>query len=63
MSDEALSSILMSVGWSAGLAAGVEFSGGADPILPTPFRIGETAAAAVGAVGLGVSALWELRVG
>ena len=63
MSDEALSSILMSVGWSAGLAAGVEFSGGADPILPTPFRIGETAAAAVGAVGLGVSALWELRSG
>ena len=63
MSDEALSSILMSVGWSAGLATGVEFSGGADPILPTPFRIGETAAAAVGAVGLGVSALWELRSG
>lgn len=63
MSDQALSSILMSVGWSAGLAAGVEFRGGTDPILPTPFRIGETSAAAVGAVGLAVSALWELRTG
>ncbi|MDE2899844.1 MAG: CoA transferase [Chloroflexota bacterium] len=63
MSDQALSSILMTVGWSAGLSAGVEFSGGADPILPTPFRIGETSAAAVGAVGLAVSALWELRTG
>ena len=63
MSDQALSGILMSVGWSAGLAAGVEFSGGGDPILPTPFRIGETSAAAVGAVGLAASALWELRTG
>ena len=63
MSDQALSGILMSVGWSAGLAAGVEFSGGVDPILPTPFRIGETSAAAVGAVGLAASALWELRTG
>ena len=63
MSDQALASILMSVGWSSGLAAGVEFRGGADPILPTPFRIGETSAAAVGAVGLAVSALWELRTG
>ena len=63
MSDQALSGILMSVGWSAGLAAGVEFGGGADPILPTPFRIGETSAAAVGAVGLAASALWELRTG
>ena len=63
MSDQALASILMGVGWSAELSAGVEFSGGADPVLPTPFRIGETSAAAVGAVGLAVSALWELRTG
>ena len=53
----------MTVGWSAGLSAGVEFSGGEDPVLPTPFRIGETSAAAVGAVGLAVSALWALRTG
>ena len=63
MSDQALASILMTVGWSAGLSAGVKFSGGGDPVLPTPFRIGETSAAAVGAVGLAVSALWELRTG
>ncbi len=60
---DTLSGILMSVGWSSGLAAGVEFSGGTDPALPTTFRIGETSAAAVGAVGLAASALWELRTG
>ncbi len=63
MAYDTLSGILMSVGWSSGLAAGVEFSGGTDPTLPTPFRIGETSAAAVGAVGLAASALWELRTG
>ena len=31
----------------------VEFSGGMDPILPTPFRIGSAAAASLAAVGLG----------
>src|SRR6185295_7118654 len=35
----------------------------ADPILPTPFRIGETRAAALAAVGLAVSDLWQLRTG
>ena len=34
-----------------------------DPVLPTPFRIGETSAAALAAVGLAVSELWELRTG
>ena len=38
-------------------------TGGTDPILPTPFRIGETAAASLAAVGLAVSDLWELRSG
>src|SRR5438093_8043253 len=38
-------------------------SGGTDPILPTPFRIGETSAAALAAVGLAVSDLWALRTG
>ncbi len=41
----------------------VEFSGGMDPILPTPFRIGSAAAASLAAVGLAVSDLWELRAG
>ena len=41
----------------------VEFTGGSDPVLPTPFRIGETGAAALAATGLAVSDLWELRTG
>ena len=44
-------------------ARAVEITGGADPILPTPFRIGETSAAALAAVGIAVSDLWELRTG
>lgn len=50
-------------GWDESRAREVEFSGGLDPILPTPFRIGETAAASLAAVGLAVSDLWELRTG
>ena len=41
----------------------VEFIGGADPILPTSFRIGSAAAASLAAVGMAVSDLWELRTG
>ena len=41
----------------------VEITGGTDPILPTPFRIGETSTAALAAVGLAVSDLWDLRTG
>jgi crotonobetainyl-CoA:carnitine CoA-transferase CaiB-like acyl-CoA transferase len=63
MADEALRTILPIAGWSAERARAVEITGGADPILPTPFRIGETSAAALAAVGLAVSDLWELRTG
>ena len=65
MSDvsEALRTILTIAGWSDDRARGAEIIGGADPMLPTPFRIGETSAAALGAVGLAVSELWELRTG
>ena len=41
----------------------VEFCGGADPVLPTPFRIGEAAAASLAAVGLAASDIWEMRTG
>ncbi|HEX2441342.1 MAG TPA: CoA transferase, partial [Methylomirabilota bacterium] len=41
----------------------VQITADADPILPTPFRIGETAAASLAAVGLAASDLWELRTG
>jgi hypothetical protein len=45
------------------MAGTVEITGGADPILPTSFRIGETGAGALAAVGLAVSELWALRTG
>ena len=63
MSNDALRTILPIAGWSDERARAVEITGGADPILPTPFRIGETSAAALAAVGLAVSDLWELRTG
>src|SRR5215510_4755392 len=60
---DALRTILPIAGFSDERARTVVLTGGADPILPTPFRIGETSAAALGAVGLAVSDLWELRTG
>ena len=63
MIDETLGSILSIPGWSPERTAEVEISGHMDPNLPTPFRIGETAAASLAAVGLAVSDLWELRTG
>src|SRR5690349_8982303 len=43
---DALRTILPVAGLAEDRARAVEFTGGADPVLPTPFRIGETAAAA-----------------
>jgi crotonobetainyl-CoA:carnitine CoA-transferase CaiB-like acyl-CoA transferase len=63
MSHDALRTILPVAGWTDERARPVEITGGADPILPTPFRIGETGAAALAAVGLAVSDLWALRTG
>ena len=63
MAHDALRTILPVAGLPAERARAVEFTGGTDPILPTPFRIGETAAAALAATGLAVSDLWELRTG
>ena len=63
MIDQTLATILSTVGWDPARAAAPEITGSMDPILPTPFRIGETAAASLAAVGLAVSDLWELRTG
>jgi crotonobetainyl-CoA:carnitine CoA-transferase CaiB-like acyl-CoA transferase len=63
MSHHALRTILPVVGLDPERARTVEFSGGLDPILPTSFKIGETSAACLGAIGLAVSDLWELRGG
>ena len=63
MSQAALRTILPVAGWGDDRARGVEIAGGTDPILPTSFRIGESSAAALAAVGLAVSDLWQLRTG
>jgi crotonobetainyl-CoA:carnitine CoA-transferase CaiB-like acyl-CoA transferase len=63
MINNALRTILPIAGWPEERARAVEITGGADPILPTPFRLAETSTAALAAVGLAVSDLWELRTG
>src|SRR5436190_11831426 len=63
MTNEALRTILPVAGWGDERAREVEITGGDDPILPTPFRIGETSAGALAAVGLAVSDIWALRTG
>ncbi|MCH7714221.1 MAG: CoA transferase [Chloroflexi bacterium] len=63
MSNEAIRPLLSIAGWPEERAGEVKITGGADPLLPTPFRIGETSSAALAAVGMAVSDLWELRTG
>jgi len=63
MTNDALQSLLPIAGWPQERAGAVEIRGGTDPMLPTPFRIAETSAAALAAIGLAVSDLWELRTG
>jgi crotonobetainyl-CoA:carnitine CoA-transferase CaiB-like acyl-CoA transferase len=63
MSHDALRTILPVAGLDPERARAVEITGGPDPILPTSFKIGETSAACLGAIGLAVSDLWELRTG
>jgi len=62
---KALATILPIAGWSDAQdrAAAVAFTGGTDPVLPTPFRIGVAGAATVAAAGLAAAALWEARTG
>src|SRR5437660_1753602 len=61
--NEAVRTILPIAGWSDGEAAAVAFTGGADPVLPTPFRIGTAGAATIAASGLAAAALWQARTG
>lgn len=63
MPQQALESILATVGLDVSLAKKPAFSSDLDPVMPTPFRIGETAAASLGAVGLAVSDIWQLKTG
>ena len=63
MAYDALRTILPIAGWPEERARQVEITGGADPVLPTPFRIGAAGAAALAATGLAAADLWELRTG
>ena len=63
MAYDALRTILPIAGWPAARADEVEITGGADPVLPTPFRIGAAGAAALAATGLAAADLWSLRTG
>ena len=63
MTNDALRTLLPIAGLPEDRAGEVEITGGTDPILPTPFRIGETGTAALAATGLAVSDLWKLRTG
>ncbi len=60
---DALRTILPIAGWSEERAREVEITPAPDPILPTPFRLGEASTATLAAVSLAVSDLWELRTG
>src|SRR3989475_3901710 len=61
--NEALRTILPIAGWGDGQAADVVFTGGDDPVLPTPFRIGAAGAATLAASGLAATELWQARTG
>lgn len=63
MAHDALRTILPIAGWPEERARTVEITGGDDPVLPTPFRIGTAGAAALAATGLAAADLWQLRTG
>ena len=63
MNYDALSTLLPLIPGSEAHLGDVHITGPDDPILPTPFRIGEAAVAALAAGGLAASDLWELRSG
>jgi hypothetical protein len=61
--NEALHTILPIAGWGDTQAADVMFTGGTDPVLPTPFCIGAAGAATLAASGLAATELWQVRTG
>lgn len=63
MKNEALHTLFTFAGWTENRLRGLELTGGTDPIVQTPFKISETATAALAAVGLAASDLWRLRTG
>src|SRR5438552_1597686 len=60
---ETLKTVLPVAGWREDRSSDVTFTGGADPVLPTPFLIGIAGSATVAAAALAAARLWELRTG
>jgi len=60
---ETLKTILPVAGWTDDHSGDVSFSAAADPVLPTPFRIGLAGSTTVAAAALAAARLWELRTG
>jgi crotonobetainyl-CoA:carnitine CoA-transferase CaiB-like acyl-CoA transferase len=60
---DALRRILPVTGWSDDTAAAVTFTGGLDPTVPSPFKVGVGGAATIAAAGLAAAQLWEQRSG
>jgi crotonobetainyl-CoA:carnitine CoA-transferase CaiB-like acyl-CoA transferase len=63
---EALRRILPVTGWpatGADCVMQVTFTGGIDPVVPTPFKVGVAGAATIAAAGLAAARLWEMRTG
>ncbi|HEY4169347.1 MAG TPA: CoA transferase [Reyranella sp.] len=60
---EALYRIQPVTGWSNDTVTGVTFTGGVDPTVPTPFKVGVAGAATIAAAGLAAAQLWEQRSG
>lgn len=63
MSNDLTYSILGQLGRARRADDSLTLTGGEDPVFVTPWRIGRTGSAALGAVGLAVSDLWRLRTG
>jgi crotonobetainyl-CoA:carnitine CoA-transferase CaiB-like acyl-CoA transferase len=63
MSDALTYGILGTLGRAPRTDDRLTFSGGTDPVFPTPWRVGLAGSAALGAVGLAVSDLWRQRTG
>ena len=60
---DALRRIQPVTGWSNDTVTEVTFTGGLDPAVPTPFKVGVAGAATIAAAGLAAAQLWEQRTG
>ena len=63
MPRDTLRTIVPIAGLPTDRADAVDFTGGTDPVLPTPFRIGVAGTATLAATGLAAAELWQLRAG